>query len=492
MSEAPSAAGGHAVPADAKKIKISIDPVTRIEGHLKVEVVVENGVVVDAWCSGGMFRGFENILIGRDPRDSTQIVQRICGVCPLAHSTASCFALDDAFGATPPVNGRVVRNLNLGANYLQSHILHFYHLAALDYVAGPEVAPFVPRYAKPDLRLDPKTNEAAVNQYLEALKVRMVCHEMVALFGGKMPHISGQVVGGTTEIPSKEKIEAYAQRFVGVRKFVEETYVPTVYLIGKVYADLLKVGQGYKNCLSYGVFPLNDERSEFLFARGAYVDGKFVDLDPAKIIEHVRYSWFTDECGPLHPSKGKTVPNRDKKDAYSFAKAPRYDGMPCEVGPAARMWIANPDLSPMGQKAMKDHFGLTVKKFRDLGVDLVFSVLGRHVGRAEEAWHVCNAIEGRWLKEVQPGKDVFKPKPIPTNAEGMGMTEAPRGSLLHYVNIKDKKIANYQSMPATLWNFNPRDTMGQRGPVEQALIGIPVPDPANPVNVGRLIRTFDP
>ncbi len=473
-----------------KNVKISIDPVTRIEGHLKAEVKVENGVVTDAWMSGGMFRGFENILIGRDPRDATQIVQRICGVCPTAHSTASCLALDDAFGVKLTTNGRVTRNLIFGANYLQSHILHFYHLAALDYVAGPDVAPFVPRYEKSDLRLTPELNKVAVDQYLEALNVRMVAHEMVALFGGKMPHVSGQVVGGTTEIPSQKKLDEYAKRFKLVRKFVEETYVPTVYVIGKAYADLLKVSPGHKNVISFGVFPMEDSGKETLLKRGVYINGKDVPFDPAKIKEYVKYSWFEDSCGNLHPSKGKTLPKLDKSGAYSFVKAPRYDGHPVEVGPLARMWVSNPELSPMGKKQLKDLFGLNANRFRDLG-DLAFSIMGRHVARAEETYLVAKAIDG-WLKEVKPGKETFVAASIPDSAEGIGFTEAPRGSLLHYINIKDKKIANYQIVSATLWNVAPRDDNGQRGPIEQALIGTPVPDVKNPVNVGRAIRAYDP
>ncbi|HKK34477.1 MAG TPA: nickel-dependent hydrogenase large subunit, partial [Desulfomicrobiaceae bacterium] len=176
-------------PAAGKKIKVAIDPVSRIEGHLKVEVEVKDGKVVDARCTGGMFRGFENILRGRDPRDASQLTQRICGVCPTAHATASVRALDDAFGVKLTSNGRIARNLILGANYLQSHILHFYHLAALDYVNGPDVAPFVPRYEKNDVRLSPEQNQIGVDQYLKALEIRRICHEMVALLGGKMPHV---------------------------------------------------------------------------------------------------------------------------------------------------------------------------------------------------------------------------------------------------------------------------------------------------------------
>jgi len=472
------------------KVKIAIDPVTRIEGHLKAEVVVEGGKVVDAHLFGGMFRGFENILIGRDPRDATQITQRICGVCPTAHSTASCLALDQAFGAKVTTNGRLTRNLIFGANYLQSHILHFYHLAALDYVSGPQTAPFIPRYAKPDLRLDKATNKVAVDQYVEALEIRRICHEMVAMFGGKMPHVSGQVVGGATEIPTKERIAEYAARFKKVREFVEKKYLPVVYLVGSVYKDLLSTGVGHKNAVSWGVFPMDDDDKEFLLKRGAFIDGKVVDVDPAKIQEFVKYSWYDDSTTGLNFSQGKTVPQYDKAGAYSFIKAPRYDGKACEAGPLARMIVTNPDISPMGKAALKKLFKLDVNKFMDLK-DVAFSIMGRHVARAEETYQVVLGIE-RWLKEVKPGEETWVAKPIPDAAEGLGMTEAPRGSLLHYINIKDKKIANYQIVSATIWNANPRDDSGQRGPIEEALIGIPVPDIDNPVNVARLIRSFDP
>jgi hydrogenase large subunit len=473
-----------AVPAGAgKKIKVAIDPITRIEGHLKAEVEVKNGVVVDARIHGGMYRGFEQILIGRDPRDATQITQRICGVCPTAHANASSMALDDAFNVKLTKNGRIARNLILGANFLQSHILHFYHLAALDYVNGPDVAPFVPRYAKNDVRVSKKINDVAVGQYLEALEIRKICHEMVALLGGKMPHVQGVVVGGTTEIPTREALNAYAERFRKVKKFVMEKYLPIVYLLAGPYGDLLKTGGGYHNCVAWGVFPM-DDAGNTLLKRGVFTEGKDYPLDPALIKEYVKYSYFADSTTGLNPRQGRTIPDPYKETAYSFIKAPRYNGKPHEAGPLARMWVTNPELSKTGQ----DKLG--VRKFREIG-DAAFSILGRHVARAEETAMVAEAVE-QWLTEAVPGKETFVPAPIPDSAEGLGLSEAPRGALLHYVNIKDQKIANYQVVSATIWNANPMDDMGQRGPMEQALIGVPVPDPENPVNVGRLIRSFDP
>lgn len=482
--------------AAGKTTKIAIDPVSRIEGHLKAEVTVEGGKVVDAKLSGGMFRGFENILRGRDPRDSSQIVQRICGVCPTAHATASVMAQDKAFGTKITTNGRIVRNLVLGANFLQSHLLHFYHLAAQDFVQGPDSAPFVPRYEHSDLLADRNpalgsVNKAAVDQYVEALDVRQVCHEMVAMFGGKMPHAQGLVAGGTTEIPTKDRILEYAERFYRVRKFVEEKYVPVVYTVGSVYKDLFKIGQGHRAAIAYGVFPLNDEENEFMLKPGVYFDGKDHEFDHKQIQEFVKYSWFEDEDTGLHFSEGKTRPAPHKEGAYSFIKAPRYNGVACEVGPLARMWVHNPELSPMGQKALKEQFGITAKRFRDLGEDAAFSLMGRHVARAEEAWYMLDFIE-KWLNEVKPGEETFVKPELPETGEGIGFTEAPRGALLHYLNVEDSVIDNYQIVSATLWNCNPRDDKGQRGPVEEALIGVPVSDIDNPVNVARLIRAFDP
>ncbi|MFW5730579.1 MAG: nickel-dependent hydrogenase large subunit, partial [Desulfonatronovibrionaceae bacterium] len=351
-----------------QKIKVAVDPLTRIEGHLKVEVEVKDGVVVDAHCTGPMFRGFENILIDRDPRDASQLVQRICGVCPTAHATASVRALDDAFNVKVNTNGRIMRNLIFGANYLQSHILHFYHLAALDYVNGPDVAPFVPRYKNNDIRVDSATNQVGVDQYLKALEIRRICHEMVALFGGKMPHVQGMVVGGTTEIPTPDKIIGFQWRFNRVIEFIEKEYLPLVYALGEVYPDLLETGQGCGNAISYGVFPLDDDETSFLLKPGVYTDGQDHSLDTDQILEYVKYSWFDDSTSGVHPSKGKTVPDPYKEGAYSFIKAPRYNNKPHEAGPLARMWVTNPELSQTAQAA-------GFNKMRDFG-DKAFSILG--------------------------------------------------------------------------------------------------------------------
>ena len=474
---------------ESGKVTIAIDPVTRIEGHLKVEVTVERGKVSSARLTGGMYRGFESILIGRHPRDAAQIVQRICGVCPTAHATASSLALEKASGVRVPANGRITRNLILGANYLQSHLLHFYHLSGQDFIMGPDTAPFVPRYPHPDLRLPPQLNAAGVDQYLEALEVRALCHEMAALFGGRMPHVHGILAGGAAQIPTRDKLLEYAARFKKVRPFVEQKYLPVVYTIGAHYKDLTTFGQGCRDAMCVGVFPLDEDRN--VFEPGVYVDKAFKPLDPAALTEEVRYSWFADKTSGKGIGGSENILEVNKPGAYSFIKAPLYQGRPLEVGPLARMWINNVPLSPVGRKMLLDLFGIRAAVFRDLGEDFAFSLMGRHIARAEETWHMLGHIE-KWLQDVRPDEETFTTPEIPSDCEGFAFTEAPRGSLMHFIRVRGGKIANYQVIAATLWNAAPRNDHGVPGAMEQALVGTPVPDAGSPVNVARLIRAFDP
>ena len=354
-----------------------------------------------------------------------------------------------------------------------------------------DTAPFVPRFAQPDLRLPPEANKVGVDQYLEALEVRRIAHEMVALFGGRMPHVQGIVPGGATEMPTKEALLEYAARFKKVRQFIVEKYLPITYIVGSVYKDLFEQGQGVHGCSCFGVFPMTDDGKTHLLKAGIFLNGRDVEFDPKKITEDLKYAWYDDATTGKGAAGAETNPNLDKKDAYSFVKAPRYDGEVIEVGPAARMWVANAPLSEVGVKMLKEKFGIEARTIRDLGWDKVFSIMGRHVARAEEALLIANAVEG-WLKEVKPDGETFTPFEIPQSAEGYGCTEAPRGSLVHYIRVKDQKIDSYQIISATLWNCSPRDDKGRRGPLEEALIGVQVPDINNPVNVGRTIRAFDP
>jgi hydrogenase large subunit len=444
--------------------KIIIDPVTRIEGHLKMTVEVEDGKIVDAWSSGTMWRGLEVILKGRDPRDAQHITQRICGVCPMAHGTASNLCLDDAFGVIVPDNGRIIRNLLLGANHLQSHILHFYHLAALDYVVGPDVPPFVPRY-KGDYRLPKKINDVFVAHYLQALEMRKKAHEMLAVFGGKMPPQITMLPGGVTVTPSVDKIASFLWRLREIEAFVNDVYVPDVLAVADVYSDYAKIGVGHGNLLSYGAFPLDAQGKEKLFRPGIWTGKRILKLDTKKISEEVKYSWYKDGTGG-HPYEESTQPEAEKSGAYSWLKAPRYDGKAYEVGPLARMWV-NGDYQQ--------------------GI----SVINRHAARALEAKKLAAEMQG-WLLQLKPGQPSWAECSVPEKGEGMGLTEGARGALGHWIKISGKKIENYQAVVPTTWNGGPRDEKGVRGPIEEAMIGTPIADADNPLEVVRIIRSFDP
>ncbi|MCX7927035.1 MAG: nickel-dependent hydrogenase large subunit [Candidatus Omnitrophica bacterium] len=445
--------------------RITIDPVTRIEGHLKITVEVEDGKIVDAYSSGTLWRGIEVILRGRDPRDAAQITQRICGVCPMGHGTASILCLDDAFKVTVPDNGRIIRNLLLAANHVQSHILHFYHLAALDYVQGPEVSPFIPRY-KGDYRLPKKVNDQYVEHYLQALEVRKKCHEMLAVFGGKMPPQMTMVVGGVTVQPTVDSIASFLWRLRQIKEFINNVYIPDVLAVAEVYSDYKKIGKGHGYLLSYGSFPLDAQGKNKLFKAGRWYKDRILTFDAGKITEDVKYSWYKDDNTGKHPYNGMTDPEPEKKGAYSWLKSPRYEGQPYEVGPLARMWV-NGD-------------------YRQ-GI----SVIDRHAARAFEAKKLVEAME-EWLLQLKPGEPTCTAAKVPDTAEGMGLTEAARGALGHWIKISKKKIENYQAVVPTTWNACPRDDKGIRGPIEEALVGTPIADVDNPLEVVRIIRSFDP
>ncbi len=498
--------------------RVLIDPITRIEGHLSIELDVQRGKVVDAKSKGDMFRGYEKILRGRNPVDANQITQRICGVCPVSHGIASSKCLDSAFKNKPNKNGMLLRNLVLGANFLQSHILHFYHLAALDFVdikaivnykgsdsrlaavrdwvldelktkkGQPDeitaASPFLPRYEgdfyikKQDLNID------AIAHYLQALDIRMKAHKMVTAFGGRVPHLIGLVPGGVTQVPTREKISEYRKNLKEVEKFVNDVYIKDVIAVAKEYSDYFKLGK-YSNMLSYGLFDGNVDGTKFWMERGAYVDGKIKALDTSLIKEQVRYARY-NSGSDLHPLKGQTEPDPNKGGAYTWLKAPRYDGAAMEVGPLARVVVSYVS----GNKAVKQEVDALLKTFSaDLGA--VFSVLGRHASRAIEAKLICRQAK-EWLDELEVGGAPRTSYEIPDKGEGEGLVEAARGALGHWIVVEDKKIANYQCVVPTTWFCGPRDDKGTPGPVEQALIGTPIADVKNPIEAARVVRSFDP
>jgi hydrogenase large subunit len=446
---------------------ITIDPATRLEGHLKVNVQSDAGKVVSASSSGMMFRGFENLLIGKDPRDAVHITQRVCGVCPISHAMASCLANEAAAGLHASDNARIIRNLILGSNYLQSHILHFYHLAVLSYIKGPTMPPWTPAW-EVDLRFSAADNQLLVDHYLEALRIRRQAHEMLAIWGGKMPHVAAFEAGGVTTVPKADMITRFRNYLNPIISFIDNVYMPDVDLLGQTYPEYYSIGRGYGNLLAFGVFDLAADGSSKLLRRGRVVNASATveSIDLNAIVEQAKYSWYNDSSSGLNPSQGVTQPNPDKADAYSWLKSPRYGGIPYEVGPLARMWV-NGDYRR--------------------GI----SVMDRHQARAHEASKIAHAMLD-WLAQINTSASVYTSYTIPQASAGIGLTEAPRGALGHWLRISNQAIASYQILTPTCWNCSPRDNVGTPGPLEKALEGTPVANSTQPLEVLRVVQSFDP
>jgi hydrogenase large subunit len=448
-----------------------IDPVTRLEGHLKIKVTVDtvNGVqqVVNAWATGTLFRGFEAILQNRHPWDAQHITQRICGVCPTSHGLAAVHALDKVHEVTAPDNARIMRNLVLGANHVDSHILHFYHLAVPDFIDGPDMPPWQPSW-NVDKRIDSATTATLVNHYVTALDMRRKAHEMGALFGGRLPHSPTYIPGGFTTQPTAARITKFKRYLNELLPFIQNTYIKDAELLASVYPDYFQIGRGFGNLLAYGVFDLNAAGTSKLLRRGRVLNGSTTvqGVNVASITEHVTNSWYADSDSDLNPASGVTNPLYPKDKAYSWLKAPRYAGKPFEVGGLARMWV-NDDYRK--------------------GI----SVMDRHLARAYETLKVAQAMQ-TWVDQLVVGGPVHHPSPLPSAATAIGLTEAPRGALGHWVQISGSKISRYQIITPTCWNASPRDTAGVRGPIEKALIGTPVQDTIQPTEVVRVIHSFDP
>jgi hydrogenase large subunit len=386
-----------------------------------------------------------------------------------------------------PENGKLLRNLIFGCNFMQSHILHFYHLAALDYVdavgAVGELSPFIPRY-EGDYRVSGEANSQLVNHYLKALDIRRKCQEMLAIFGGKMPHNVGIVPGGITETLSEEKITNFLWRLNEIRQFIDNAYIPDIITVAKAYNDYFGIGTGCKKMLAYGGFPLADGD---LFKAGVVnEDLKCEPFDEKNITEDVKHSWYADSSSGKQPGEGETKPEPRKKKGYSFIKSPRYKGQVCELGPLARM-VCNYVQSDGKTKELIDSL---LGQF-NAEPSVLFSVLGRHAARALETKLIADSMVD-WLQQLKPGKPVIVDVEIPEQADGVGLTEAPRGAVGHWMSIKDRKIARYQVITPTALNASPKDDKDQPGPIEQALTGTKVKDNDNPFEIVRIVRGFDP
>jgi hydrogenase large subunit len=543
---------------------VVVDPVTRIEGHLRIEAEVDGGKVQDAWSSSTMFRGIEIILKGRDPRDAWVFTQRICGVCTTVHAIASIRAVENAIGAVPPPNARILRNLIMAAQMVQDHVIHFYHLHALDWVdivsalsadpaktaalagsisewplASPryfagvrqrlkdfvdrgQLGPFANAYwGHPAYKLPPEANLLAVAHYLEALDWQREFIKIHAILGGKNPHLQSFVVGGmaTPVDPGKQAsinltaIEEMRGLIQGARRFVEQVYLPDLLAVASFYKDWAGHGAGVGNYLVYGEYPEGDGPNAAKFLPGGVIRArdlaKVEAVDPARITEYVTHSWYEysgGDAAALHPAQGETKPrytgpeppyqrlNTDQK--YSWLKSPRYDGLPMEVGPLARMLVAYAS----GHAAAKKRIDGALASL-GVGPAALFSTLGRVAARGIETAVLAEKM-GDWLDELVANMgrgelriaDTSKwdPSSWPEDCTGAGFHEAPRGALGHWVHIRKGTIANYQCIVPSTWNAGPRDAQGQRGPYEAALLETPIADPEQPLEILRTVHSFDP
>jgi Ni,Fe-hydrogenase I large subunit len=544
---------------------VVVDPITRIEGHLRIEAEVDGGKVNDAWSSSTMFRGIEIILTGRDPRDAWAFTQRICGVCTTVHAIASIRAVEHAIGAMPPPNARILRNLIIAAQCVQDHVIHFYHLQALDWVditsalkADPaktaslaqsisdwplssvkyfagvkkrlqsfvqsgQLGPFANAYwGHPAYRLPPEANLMATAHYLEALDWQRRFIKIHAILGGKNPHLQSFLVGGMATPVDPDSQNALNAGTIAAmnalinegRDFVTRVYLPDILAVASFYKDWASIGSGVGNYLSYGDYPEDDSVNPPLWLPGGVIHARNLSNVPTpdqrRITEQVAHSWYDYAGGngeALHPFKGETKPHYtgpkppyerlDLAQKYSWLKSPRYEGEPMEVGPLARMLVAYAAGRPARVKELVD------KSLAALGVGApaLFSTLGRIAARAIETQVLIEKM-GDWVNALADNmarhdyriQDTAKWEPAtwPADCYGAGFHEAPRGSLGHWVHIRDGAIANYQCVVPSTWNAGPRDSSGKRGPYEAALVGTPVAKPDQPLEILRTVHSFDP
>lgn len=446
--------------------KITISPITRINGFWRLDVQVEDdGKVSQAHSSGIYVRGLEKILEHRDPRDAMYLTQRICGICSSAHAMAGSLALEQAYNLQIPKNAVIIRNLIFGADLLQNHVRHFYFLSLPDFAKGPDEPPFIPRYDA-EYRFSKKETDRLYQNYVDSIQISRLCHEMLTIYGGKAPHNHGIVVGGATVHPTADNIRLYLARLEEVTRFIHDKMIPDMELLAEKYADYYDYGHGPGRMLTFGMFPHEEKLGEFYFKSGYISDGQYHALEPKKIQEQVKYSWYEPTDATDDIMQGTTHFAPDKEGAYSWIKAPRYDNQVVETGPMARLWVS------------KDY-----RKGQ--------ATMDRLYARVLEAKKVALLMQ-EWLHKLEPGKPIYQEYEPPRQAEGIGLVEAMRGALGHWVRVENYKVATYQVVTPSAWNMSPRDEEERPGAVEVALADLKIADPKNPIEVGRVARSFDP
>lgn len=463
--------------------RVVVGPFNRVEGDLEISLELEAGRIRAAYVNSPLFRGFEQIMVGRAPLDALVIVPRICGICSVAQSAAAASALADAMGLVPTANGDLSRNLIMATENLADHLTHFYLFFMPDF-ARPAYAGR-PWHAAVARRFAAVKGEAAA----EVLPVRAGFLRLMGFLAGRWPHTLAIQPGGSTRaITAGDRIRLLAslREFRGFleKRLFGDVLATVAQLAGKEQLltwaagrpgdfpaflqaardlGLDRIGRAGDAFLSYGAYGL--------FPAGTRQAGEGAGFDPVAIDEDTASAWLVAGT-PRHPARGETVVDAGKPDAYTWCKAPRYAGQPHEVGALARQIIAG----------------------HPLLVDLVnqdgASVMARVVARLLELALVLPAME-TWVQALRPGEPFCAHGEMPDEGSGSGLVEAARGSLGHWLSIKRGRIERYQIIAPTTWNFSPRDGSGLPGPLEQALIGLPAGEKAPPI-VQHVVRSFDP
>jgi hydrogenase large subunit len=541
--------------------RITIDPITRIEGHLRIDCEIEDGKVTNAWSSGTMWRGMEEILKGQDPRDAWVFTQRICGVCTTVHAIASVRSVESALKLDIPKNAQYIRNLIVAAHGIHDNVVHFYQLSALDWVdvvsaleADPikceeicrplstwslnsaaefqkvkdklkglvdsgQLGIFANGYwGHREMKLPPEINLIAVAHYLQALEYQRNANRIVAILGGKSPHIQNLAVGGVAnpinmDAPSvlnKERL-MYIKSFIDeLDEFIEQVYKLDVAIVAAHYPEWLSIGEGVTNYLSVPDMPTDEKGGSYIMPGGYIENGDLSTFKPITshddpylidgIAESSKHSWYQED-GPFHPWEGKTDPNYtgfEDDGKYSWVKAPTFYGKATQVGPLAQVLCA----VAAGDESTTKHLNDVLGAFEMLTgikpeIKHLHSTLGRHATRAVRCAVLKDTMQHQYkalIDNIAAGDTTTYVKPyFPYGVvKGVGFHEAPRGMLSHWIVINDGKIENYQAVVPSTWNSGPRNDTDELGPYEQSLIGTPIADPENPLEVIRTIHSFDP
>lgn len=441
--------------------KILFSPVTRLSGLLSVELKVTDTYIRDADVCCTMFRGYEYIMKNHHITDAVYLTERICGICSTAHGAVASYLLDKIYDHEIEENAQYLRNIMLGADFLQNHIRHFYFFELPDYVIMPNHPPFLMQNCI-DCRLNETQNQRLADNYLRAVQSSAQSHQILALFGGKAPHQHSFIHGGAAVAPTVDKITQALALLKEIREFVERCMMPDTELLAKCYNDYFHIGKTIGRFLSFGLFHFGEKNDTSLLKSGVLADNQLTKPRLDLIQEDISHAWF--ERAKL---TAESNPTPHKTSAYTWTKAVLYQNKHFEGGPLARMII-------------NGHYqGGT-------------STMDRIIARSIETLLITNLME-TWLKKLCPSNPPINQKSQIVTDQAIAVTDAMRGPLLHSALIKNEQIAMYDIITPTGWNFSPKDEHGNLGPAEIALVGTHLPSPDFQYIIpGRIIRSFDP